>query len=197
MTQGPELRGEQSAPSLPDVELLRRAQGGADWAFEELVSRYGKELYGLAFFLTGQASDAEDVVQETFLGAYEGLAAFESRSSVRTWLSRILVNQAARRRRSERIRKGAPPLRLKAASEALLRGPATASPAMASEIRMDVLEVLRTLNPEQREVVVLRELEGMSYRQIADVLNIPAGTVESRLFRAREELKEQLKDYLP
>ena len=196
MTQGTEQPGEQSASDLRDRETLRRAQEGDEPAFEELVSRYGKELYGLAFFLTGQASDAEDVVQETLLGAYEGLAAFEARSSVRTWLSRILVNQAARHRRSQRVRQAAQGLRLSAASAALLRGFAAASPAAASEIRLDVLAVIQTLRPEHREVVVLRELEGMTYRQIADVLDIPQGTVESRLFRAREELKEHLRDYL-
>jgi RNA polymerase sigma-70 factor (ECF subfamily) len=188
--------GEPPAPDLGDLEILRRAQRGDDAAFEELVNRYGKKLYGLAFFLTGQASDAEDVVQETFLGAYERLGAFEGRSSVKTWLSRILVNQAARHHRSLRVRTAAQPLRLTAASQALLNGAATASPATASEIRLDVLAVIQLLRPEHREVVVLRELEGMSYREIADVLNVPEGTVESRLFRARQELKEHLKDYL-
>lgn len=195
MKPGMALPGGEPASDARDLEALRRAQQGDDRAFEELVSRYGRELYGLAFFLTGQASDAEDVVQETFLGAYEGLGAFEARSSVRTWLSRILVNQAARQRRSQRVRQAVRPLRLTGASEALLKG-AAAAPAAASEIRMDVLQVIQLLRPEHREVVVLRELEGMSYQQIAGVLNIPEGTVESRLFRAREELKELLRDYL-
>jgi RNA polymerase sigma-70 factor (ECF subfamily) len=196
MTQELGSSGAKAPPGPPDEELLRRAQAGEDWAFEKLVERYGKELYGLAFFLTGQASDAEDVVQETFLGAFEGLAAFEWRASVRTWLSRILVIQAARHRRAQRVRKAVLPLRLTEVSEALLRGTAAATAARASEIRMDVLEVLQRLVPEHREIVVLRELEGMSYQQIAEVLSIPEGTVESRLFRAREALKEHLKDYL-
>jgi len=196
MAQGTEQPGGQPAPGAGDPEILRRAQAGDDSAFEELVGRYSKELYGLAFFLTGQASDAEDVVQETLVGAYERLAAFESRSSVRTWLSRILVRQAARHHRAQRVRRREQPLRLTAASSALLQGAVAAAPATASDVRMDVLEVLQTLRPEYREVVVLRELDGMSYREIAEVLGIPAGTVESRLFRARQELKELLKDYL-
>ena len=196
MAEGVRPLGEPPAPDLGDLEILRRAQRGDDAAFEELVNRYGRNLYGLALFLTGQASDAEDVVQETFLGAYERLGAFEGRSSVKTWLSRILVKQAARHHRSLRVRTAAQPLRLTAASQALLNGAATASPATASEIRLDVLAVIQLLRPEHREVVVLRELEGMSYREIADVLNVPEGTVESRLYRARQELKEHLKDYL-
>ncbi|MCY3019202.1 MAG: sigma-70 family RNA polymerase sigma factor [Planctomycetota bacterium] len=196
MIQEAEKPGGRSGPALSDLEILRRAQEGDDAAFEELVNRYGKELYGLALYLTGQDSDAEDVVQETFLGAYERLGAFEARSSVRTWLSRILMNQAARHHRSQRVRSSVQPLRLSEASQALLEGAATASPAAVSELRMDILEVLQALRPEHRAVVVLRELDGMSYRQIADVLDVPAGTVESRLFRARQELKEHLKDYL-
>lgn len=196
MTEGREQATPPTASGASDVELLRHAQAGHDAAFEELVRRYGKELYGLAFFLTGQSSDAEDVVQETLLGAYEGLSAFEFRASVRTWLTQILVRQAARHNRSQRVRKAAQPVPLSAASRALLQGAATVTPATAAEIRMDVLEVIQSLRPEQRAVVVLRELDGMTYQQIADVLSIPAGTVESRLFRARQELKEYLKDYL-
>ena len=197
MTQGTEQAGGQLASNAGELEALRRAQKGDEPAFEELVSRYGRELYGLALFLTGQASDAEDVVQETFLGAYQGLAAFEGRSSIRTWLTRILVHKAARRRRSERVRSAAQAeAKLSAAAEALLRGTAPATPATASEIRMDVLQVMQALQPEHREVVVLRELEGLSYREIAQVLDIPEGTVESRLFRAREALKAHLKDYM-
>lgn len=179
-----------------DAELLRRAQSGDEAAFGELVDRHGNELYGLAYFLTGQASDAEDVVQETFLGAYEGLARFESRSSIRTWLRRILVKQAARHQRSQRVRKAVRPMDLSAASKALLGGTTLRDTAVSNEIRMDVLEVLQTLSPEHKEIVVLRELDGLSYTEIADVLGIPEGTVESRLFRARQELKELLKDYL-
>jgi RNA polymerase sigma-70 factor (ECF subfamily) len=107
-----------------------------------------------------------------------------------------VVNQAARHRRSQRVRDAAQPVVLSAASKALLEGSAEPSGTRASEIRMDVLAVIEALAPEHRDVVVLRELDGMSYREIAEVLGVPEGTVESRLFRARQELKEHLKDYL-
>jgi len=188
-------RGDQRS-AAGDAELVRRARTGDEGAFGELVDRHGNELYGLAFFLTGQASDAEDVVQETFLGAYEGLAKFESRASLRTWLRRILVKQAAKQQRSKRVRKVVQPMDLSAASKALLGGAAMKDTGISNEIRMDVLEVLQTLSPDHKEIVVLRELDGLSYTEIADVLGIAEGTVESRLFRARQELKELLKDYL-
>src|SRR5579862_6483756 len=84
-----------------DAELLRQAQSGDDAAFDALARRYAPLLRNLALFLTGQEADAEDVVQETLLGAYEGLARFEARASVKTWLTRILYRQAARHYRSQ------------------------------------------------------------------------------------------------
>ena len=90
---------------FPDLELARRAQKGEESAFHELVDRYANELFKLAFSLTGAVDGAEDVLQETFLGAFQGLDSFEGRSSVKTWLIRILVKQAAKYHRYRRIRK--------------------------------------------------------------------------------------------
>jgi RNA polymerase sigma-70 factor (ECF subfamily) len=182
-------------PELPDAELVRRAQAGDDAAFETLLERYGRQLYGLAFYLCGDAHDADDIVQETFLGAYQALRSFESRSSVKTWLSRILVRRAARQHRSQKVEKAAQPLHLSEESKSLLSG-SSAGTSKSVEIRMDILSVLMTLRPEYREVIVLREIEGLSYQEIESVLGLPSGTVESRLFRARQEMKERLKDYL-
>lgn len=182
-------------PAEPtDAEIVLRAKAGDDAAFEQLLERHGRKLYGLAFYLCGDAHDADDIVQETFLAAYQALNRFESRSSVKTWLSGILVKLAARHHRSQRIRNASQPLHVSDESKALLAGSANAS--KSAEIRMDVLDVLMTLRPEYREVVVLRELDGLSYQEIEAVLGLPAGTVESRLFRARQEMKEKLKEYL-
>jgi RNA polymerase sigma-70 factor, ECF subfamily len=179
-----------------DAELVQRAKDGDDAAFDRIVSRHAERLYALALYLIGAPSDAEDVLQETLLGAYQGLHSFQSRASLKTWMSRILVRQVARHHRSAAVRKATQPLHLSTASKELLKGAATESATNDSEIRMDVLEVLQTLRLEFREVVVLREINGLSYEQIAEVLNIPQGTVESRLYRARQELQERLKDYL-
>jgi RNA polymerase sigma-70 factor (ECF subfamily) len=180
-----------------DAELVRRARQGDETAFHELVDRYAAELYGLARWFVGNAADAEDVLQETFAGAFRHLRSFEGRSSVKTWLNRILVRQAARHHRS-RARQRTVPLRgLSDGSQAVLGGHEAEAPADDNDLRLDVLNLLDTLSPEHREVVVLRELQGMSYSEIAEVVGIPEGTVESRLFRARRELRERLKDYLP
>jgi RNA polymerase sigma-70 factor (ECF subfamily) len=183
------------ARSDPDLELLQRSQRGEDAAFEELMSRYSDLFHSLAFFLVGHAGDVEDVVQETFLAAYEGMGSFKARSSVKTWLSAILLNRAALCHRSRRTRASAGTVCLSEASRAVLDGNVASSLTAAADIKMDVMAVLQTLQPEHREIVVLREMNGMSYQQISEALSLPAGTVESRLFRARQELKSRLKDY--
>ena len=179
-----------------DLELVRRARKGDDAGFHELVDRHAGRLYALAFSLVGNAADAEDVVQETFLGALRGLRAFKGRSSVKTWLIRILVKQAARHHRSRRARDTVSLDDVSEASAAALSKHHAAGPTGELDMRMDVLATLETLSPEHRQVIVLRELQGMSYQEMAEVLRIPHGTVESRLFRARQELKGRLKGYL-
>ena len=180
-----------------DLELVRGARQGDDAAFHELVDRHAGGLFALAFSLVGNAADAEDVVQETLLGALRGLRGFKGRSSVKTWLIRILVKQAARHHRS-RSRRGTVWLDdLSEASASVLSKQQAAPSTRELDIRMDVLATLETLSRKHRQVIVLRELQGMSYQEMAVVLGIPRGTVESRLFRARRELKERLKGYLP
>ena len=89
---------------LTDSELLGAIRGGDEAAFQELVSRHGDALYALAYSLLGSRTDAEDAVQETFLGAFQRVGSFEGRSSLKTWLVRILVNQSYKTRRSKRVR---------------------------------------------------------------------------------------------
>ncbi len=154
-------------------------------AFHELVDRYANEMFRLAVSLVGNAADAEDVVQETFAGAFQALPDFEGRSSLRTWLSRILVKQAAKWRRRRKVRRTV-------ALDAAAPGP---NPEQG--LRIDVLGTLETLSPEHREVIALREFQGLSYEEMAQVIGVPRGTVESRLFRARQELRARLRAYLP
>jgi len=144
--------------------------------------------------MLGNREDAQDVVQETFVGAFRGLRGFQGRSTVKTWLTRILMNNVANLRRSRRLRKTLP---LGEAEEQL--GEALAELATETgraDVRMDIAAVLSRLPQEHREVIVLREIQSMTYDEIAAALGVPRGTVESRLFRARQKLKEILGDYL-
>jgi RNA polymerase sigma-70 factor (ECF subfamily) len=180
--------------------LLERARRGDEAAFESLAELHAPALHRLAYSLAGNAPDAEDLVQETMFGAFQRLNAFEGRSSFKTWLSRILVNQTARLRRSKRVREIMKPTDFSEASQALLKGVEKgielSGEVRNSEIRMDVMAALSGMSPEFRDVIVLREIEGLSYIEIAEVLAVPRGTVESRLHRARAELKQLLKEYL-
>jgi len=175
----------QDNPQADDIELLRRAADGDSGAFHALVDRHAQRLYRVAVSLVGNAVDAEDVLQETFIGAFRGLQGFEGRASVKTWLTRILVMQAAQFRRSRKRKQ----------LEAMPDSVAAAS--KSAEAGIDIQAALGQLSAEHRQVLVLREYEGMSYEEIADVLDVPRGTVESRLHRARNEMREKLKSYLP
>lgn len=192
----------QSQPT--DLDLLRRARHGDGRAFHALVDRYARPMYGLAFSLLNNSADAEDVVQETFAGAFKGLAKFEERSSVKTWLSRILINQVAmfkrdvRRKRTESL-EATENASTDDRSFGGARGEANGGGGSATagvDARLDVNAMLQTLSEEHREILVLRELQQFSYEEIASVLDVPRGTVESRLHRARAELRKSLSDYL-
>jgi RNA polymerase sigma-70 factor, ECF subfamily len=185
----------QESPEPGDTELVRDAAGGDSDAFHALIDRHAGHLFRLAVSLCGSAADADDVLQETFAGAFRSLRRFEGRSSVKTWLSRILVTQAALWRRGKGARR----------AMSLSEGTAGQEPAAPARgtgpdrvaWRMDLQAALDKLSHDHREVIVLRELQGLSYDEIAQALGIPRGTVESRLFRARAELREHLRSYLP
>ena len=121
----------------------------------------------------------------------------EGRSTVKTWLTRILVRQAARCHRSRGAHRALPLEALSESSQAALAARAAGPSSSDLDIRMDVLGMLDTLSADHREVIVLREFQGLSYDEMAEVLGVPRGTVESRLFRARRQLAELLTDYLP
>ena len=161
-----------------DEQLLQRSQRGSQDAFAEIVRRHGRYLYGVAHAMLGDPFDAEDAVQESLLAAAS--ADYRGDSTVRTWLVGITVRQAGmlRRKRFRWRRKPPPP-------EQTHQPDATA----AVDARIDLATMLARLPMNQREIIVLRELEQMSYDQIAQTLDIPRGTVESRLHRARQQLR--------
>jgi RNA polymerase sigma-70 factor, ECF subfamily len=189
-----------AAPPVPDealqvpddIELVRQIAQGDGAAFSTLVDRHAGYLYGVAHALTGNAADADDVVQETFAGVLS--SRFRGEASVRTWLVRILVRRVGMLRRSRR----GPRQHRSLEAEATAGTPveiASPSETIATEARLDLTTMLQSLSVDHRAVIVLRELEGMSYDQIARVLGVPRGTVESRLYRAREELRKRFKGY--
>ena len=177
---------------ITDLELVGKARKGDSSAFHTLLDRHAAYLFSVAVSMVGSIADAEDVVQETLLGAFRGLRGFEGRSSVKTWLTSILIRQTAMRHRSLG-RKQAASLESVAEVES---GPSAAPRTEATDTRLDLMAAIRQLSPDHREVIVLRELSGLSYEEMAEALGVPRGTIESRLFRARRELQDRLRDYL-
>lgn len=180
-----------AAPSeaLTDSELIARARAGDHVAFHALVDRHAGGLYRLAAALIGDPMAAQDVVQETLLGAFTGLSKFRGEASVKTWLTRILVRQVARHHRREVPRRTAPLTGSELA-------PGRPDAGAVADTRLDFQQALARLGPEHREVILLREVQGLSYHEVAAVLNLPQGTVESRLARARALLRQSLREYL-
>jgi RNA polymerase sigma-70 factor (ECF subfamily) len=187
-----------------DSDLWRSAAAGDHAAFHVLVDRYGPGLFRVARSLSANRPDAEDLCQETFAAAYCGLKQFDGRASFRTWLTSILVRRAAKAwKKSRHARQNVslhsndrPDDEARASSGRPAGGRPSAAPATLDvDRRLDVLEVIRSLAPEFRDAIVLREIEGLSYQEIADVLGVPRGTVESRLHRGRAELRRKLTGY--
>jgi RNA polymerase sigma-70 factor (ECF subfamily) len=175
---------------VTDLELVRSAAGGDQGAFHTLMDRHAKGLFRIALSMTRNRADAEEVLQEAFIGAFRGLKKFDARSSVKTWLVAILMRQAAKGWHRARHSRNSVPIEA-GDSEPLTR----TSVATSVEQRMDLMQAIEALPDVYRESLVLRELQGLTYEEIAQVLKVPRGTVESRIFRARSELRARLNGY--
>ena len=188
-----------SRPS--DAELVAAFAQGRVEAFGTLVERYQDRVYNTVYRMVGSAEDAQDIVQDAFLKAYENLGQFRGASSFYTWLFRIAVNLALTfRRRSKRLRLVRP---LDEGSEVSLSqsqaGRLVESPEAAmetAESRERVMKALENLDGEHRAAVVLRDIEGLDYETISGILDVPAGTVKSRIHRARMMLREDLRELM-
>lgn len=185
-------------------ELARAAAGGDEAAFGELVRLHEKKVYNLAFRMCGNPEDAADAAQEAFLAAWRGLPNFRGEAGFSTWLYRLASNAAIDHlRRTKRQRAEASlddeALRLDAADDA----PSPQARAEGEELRAAVLSGLAQLSEDHRQVLTLRELQELSYEEIAAVLEIDLGTVKSRISRARSALRKilikngNLSGYLP
>jgi len=166
---------------VQDEALIRRSRSGDREAFGQLVSRYQVPVYRVVRGILAEAAESEDVAQEVFLKAYANLAKFRGESGFFTWLYRIAVNEALRhrKRRAFTVVDAIPEVEAPRVAPADEDGPTLAT----------LERLLGKLSDEFRSIVVLRDVEGMSYTDIAETLEIPMGTVESRLFRARQELR--------
>lgn len=177
-----------------DTPLIEATLRGDSAAFGELVRKYQDRLYNTLVHLTGSPEDAADLAQEAFVQAFVKLDTFRRSSTFYTWLYRIAFNHAA-----SHYRRKKPAASLDRAREASGREPVETNPGPPEQLeqqenRAQVREALGRLSEEHRTILVLREIEGCDYETIAGVLDIPVGTVRSRLFRARMQMHDQLKE---
>lgn len=180
--------------SLNDRQLVERAQKGDAEAFRILVERHQDRIYNAVLRFCGHAEDAFDICQRAFINAFRKLSDFKGDSAFSTWMYRIAFNQSVSFRREGGKTK---PVSLQGRDDEPVVEPAVeADPGGRLETddnRRKVQQALQQLDPGDRQIIVLKDLEDRSYDEIARILDIPKGTVRSRLFRARQELKERLK----
>ncbi len=179
---------------VPDQQLVQAAVNGDDQAFHALVDRHAPALFRSALALSRNRADAEDLLQETLVAAHRGLRQFAGRSSFKTWLTTILTRKAFKSLHRSRHHRAAVSIEAIQESQSPVQhdaGLMKQSSTAAVEKRLDVMDVLKSMSDPHREVLVLREIQGLSYEEIAAMLQVPRGTVESRLFRARAEFRER------
>ena len=178
-------------PTKPkdDADLVTRCLQGDVAAFEVLVERYHRVLYAAALRMLGNAEDARDATQEAFVKAYERLGSFNPEFRFFSWIYRIVTNECLNAIRGRRVQVPVP------ADLEAEGGPLEAFETR--ERRRRVQDALMTLTPEQREVIALRHFAGMSYDEMAEAIGVPAKTVKSRLYSARQVLGQRLLGWEP
>jgi RNA polymerase sigma-70 factor, ECF subfamily len=184
-----------------DQQLVQRVQAGDRAAFDLLVRKYQHRVLKLVSRFVSDAAEAEDVAQEAFLKAYRALASFRGDSAFYTWLYRIAINTAKNALVSSRRRPVDFDLDLQDPEQydrhaRLKEGDTPEGVLLTEEIRTVVERAMEQLPEDLRTAIVLRELEGLSYEEIAEAMDCPVGTVRSRIFRAREAIDRKLKPLL-
>ena len=183
----------------PDADLVALAQGGDERAFESLVVKYQRRIARHVSRYVRRAVDVEDVVQETFIRAYRGIASFRGHSTFYSWLYRIATNAALNAAKREPMPVGITedgderPFAFEPGNSDAENPERT---LMASQIADAVQRALARLKPELAEPLTLYEVEGKTYSQIAEMLGVPIGTIRTRIFRAREFIAKRLEPVL-
>jgi len=179
-----------------DAQLIDQTLQGDSTAFGLLVRKYQNRLYNTVVHVAGCREEAEDVVQEAFVQAFVKLETFRKDSAFYTWLYRIAFNTAISRRRRKRVETSVELNRESTGDEPLDSGNAPHEQLLQEERAEQVQAALALLSEEHRAILVLREVEGCCYETISEILDLPIGTVRSRLHRARLQLREELKEVL-
>jgi RNA polymerase sigma-70 factor, ECF subfamily len=185
------MTGDALAPS--DEELVAAFQAGDPSAFDLLVSRWDRKIQGAIYRVVGAGEDSRDLCQEVFLKAYRALGGFKQEARFSSWLYQIALNACRDRLRR---RRGHTPVSLEDLAdgerEPLQRGPSALELVEAQELARAVAAAMATLPDEQREVIALKEYQGLTFVEIAEALDVPVSTVKTRLYRGLGLLRQQL-----
>lgn len=171
--------------------LVFQARSGNKKAFEKLVELSQNRVFAVAYGITGIRQDAEDIAQDVFVKAYKGIGGLKNETTFYHWLIRIAVNTSINYKKSSRETWTVP---LESISEPIDQGETPEAYVERTEHSRNIARVLNQLTPEFRAVLVLREIEGFAYREIAETLEIPLGTIKSRINHAREKLRRAIED---
>jgi RNA polymerase sigma-70 factor, ECF subfamily len=177
-----------------DEVIVERALGGDAEAFGELVRRWERRIFALAYGMLSREEDARDATQETFLAAFRNLRGFRGEAKVSSWLHRIAVNQCLTRQRRAKVRSESA-LAEEEDGAAQVAAPLEQSPVRVVEGRQRTAAVRRALNGlpvELKQIVVMKEFEELTFREIAEVLDLPLSTVKSRLYTGLKQLQMRL-----
>lgn len=180
-----------------DEQVVERALSGDAEAFGEIVCRWQRRIFALAYGMLGREEDARDATQETFLAAFRNLRSFRGEAKVSSWLHRIAVNQCITRQRRAKVRGETSLEDETVADGASYSAVARESPARGAESRERTLVVrraVRALPADLRQVVVMKEFEELTFQEIAEALDLPLSTVKSRLYTALKQLQLRLKN---
>lgn len=199
--------GRLKAVSFEDAHLVEQVQAGRVEAYGELVRKYQDRVFNACWRICGNLEDARDLTQDAFIKGLEGIASFRQQSGFYTWIFRVAVNLTLSHRRKRKRRKTV------SLDQAVGSGGSQAQELVRrvqdhdardpqhetseAELQAATLNALQQLEHDHRAMIVLRDIEGLDYAEIAEVLEVPAGTVKSRLYRARMRLRELVKTVLP
>ena len=181
-----------------DEQMVERALSGDPEAFGEIVRRWERRIFALAFGMLGREEDARDATQETFLSAFRNLRNFRGEAKVSSWLHRIAVNQCITRQRRAKVRSETALEDEAEKNAAVFALPMEASPARSAEDverSIAVRRAVTTLPPDLRQVVVMKEFEELTFQEIAEALELPLSTVKSRLYTALRQLQMRLQKF--
>lgn len=194
------MRENKQKTTDEDYEFVSLCKKGDVDAFEVLVKKHQKRMFNIAYRMIGNYEEACDIVQDAFLSAYRSIKSFKGKAKFSTWLYTIVMNLSKNRLKQlrtqlhrEKFSVDDPTNNGKIRGELASSGPSALESLERRDVQRKVQECINSLDEEFREVLILRDIQGFSYDEINNLLEIPEGTVKSRLFRAREAMRDCLK----